>query len=427
MNRNGKTSVGGHSSQTAAHPGVVTETREFDSRAAHITCLLLVVLLLSPVLAVEIPAMLDYPDHLARMYLLSRDATAAANPFYQISWALYPNLAMDIAVPWLAHFVSVENATKAFYLISQVLVAGGACMVERVVKGRVHLALLAAVTFLYSPPFAWGFVNFEFGFGIALWAIAIWLATERMGWPARVLVHSIFVLVLFLAHFFALGLYGLVIGLHQLWRSWIDRAHLRDSAIAFSVLAAPVAAIVGAMVILGGSIGRAGTEWYFAYKPAWIALAMSGYSSTLSEAGMLFLISLCFVLARRGQFTLVRSGGWIAVGLALTYVVMPFRPLDTAFADVRILTAAAFVLPAFVQISIPNATWRRILFSTTAAFAVVNLVLVWSEWLSFQPVALQPAYRHLAALQGRSVPFALLLAIASDNVTDPPAPLASWP
>jgi hypothetical protein len=79
-----------------------------------------------PVLLTPIPAMVDYPNHLARMYILSDSAGANANPYYAVAWALYPNLAMDLLVPRMAQLFSVETATRLFLLVSQFLIVGGA-------------------------------------------------------------------------------------------------------------------------------------------------------------------------------------------------------------------------------------------------------------------------------------------------------------
>lgn len=62
----------------------------------EIALILLIGAALLPVLLVRIPAMVDYPDHLARMYLLHANGTAAANPYYRVVWVLYPDLAMDL-------------------------------------------------------------------------------------------------------------------------------------------------------------------------------------------------------------------------------------------------------------------------------------------------------------------------------------------
>ena len=86
-----------------------------------------------------------------------------------------------------------------------------------------------------------------------------------------------------------------------------------------------------------------------------------------------------------GYLKFANSGAWIAAGLAILYVAVPNRLMDTAFNDVRIVTAAALILPGFVQLSFPNPAWRQIAFWTAAGFAVVNLALVWWVWLSYRP------------------------------------------
>src|SRR5258708_28438382 len=94
------------------------------------------------------------------MYILSQNGTPDANPYYEVAWALYPNLAMDLLVPQMARLTGVEDATRLFLLLSQLLIVGGALALERVVKGRVHLAGFAALMFLYCMPFT-GFREFR--------------------------------------------------------------------------------------------------------------------------------------------------------------------------------------------------------------------------------------------------------------------------
>src|SRR6266436_8240261 len=77
---------------------------------------LLFVACVVPVLSVEIPAMVDYVNHLAEMHLLVDAAAGRPNPAYEIDWRLYPNLAVDIIVPAAARFVSVETAARLFLL-----------------------------------------------------------------------------------------------------------------------------------------------------------------------------------------------------------------------------------------------------------------------------------------------------------------------
>ncbi len=95
---------------------------------------LLFVVVISPTLLVDIPAMEDYLDHLARMYILATTGTPDANPYYPIAWTLLSDIAMDLIVPQLARFVDVEVAGKLFFLASQLLVVSGAVAVELAVS-----------------------------------------------------------------------------------------------------------------------------------------------------------------------------------------------------------------------------------------------------------------------------------------------------
>src|SRR6478736_9866236 len=154
-----------------------TDRRQFglNQSVAVSVFVLLTAASLLPVLLTPIPAMVDYVNHLTRMYILSQNASADANPYYEVAWAFYPNLGMDLLVPQMARLISVENATRLFLLLSQLLIVGGALLLEWARKGRVRLAGFAALAFLYCLPFSWGFVNFEFGLGLALCGIAIYL------------------------------------------------------------------------------------------------------------------------------------------------------------------------------------------------------------------------------------------------------------
>ena len=202
---------------------------------------LLIIAALAPVLLVPIPAMVDYPNHLARMYIIAADGTADASPYYQVQWALTPNLAMDLVVPQWGRLIGVENAARLFLLLSQVLIVSGAIVLEFAVKGRSRLAGFAAVMFLYCLPFSWGFANFEFAFGVALWGIAAMLTVAERSWPLRLATNAGYVVALFAAHFFALGIYGAVLGWHELWRAWERRAPYRETAARLLVLAVPAA------------------------------------------------------------------------------------------------------------------------------------------------------------------------------------------
>jgi hypothetical protein len=123
----------------------------------------IVLVAICPVLLVALPAMVDYPFHVARMYVLAAAGTPDANPFYEISKTLYSNLAMDLLVPPLARILGVEVASKVFLIACQLLIVSGAIALELAVKRRHEISGLAAVMLLYSFPFAREFLTSHFG------------------------------------------------------------------------------------------------------------------------------------------------------------------------------------------------------------------------------------------------------------------------
>jgi hypothetical protein len=341
---------------------------------------ILFVLSVAPVLLVDIPAMVDYVNHLARMHLLVDASLGRINPAYEIEWRLYPNLAMDIVVPWLARAMSVECASRVFLLTSQTIVISGALALEMAVCRRYAVAALVALMTLYSLPFLWGLMNFEFGTGIALWATAAWIYFRDRSLTLRLGVHSLFVLLLFVTHFFALGIYGLTIGLHEASRFSAIRRALQT----YLMMAAPVAALYFILLWSGGAIGKSVFDWWPGLKLLWPALIMNAYSLPLSAALAAIILCLLVYLGRIGAIQLTPAARWIGSGFLLVYLLMPGRLFDSAYGDVRLITAAALIIPSFLVISWPARRVQAVATTVSMGVIVVNAATVLAVWVPYQ-------------------------------------------
>jgi hypothetical protein len=376
---------------------------------------LLAVAALCPILLVPIPAMVDYPNHLARMYLLSRAAAGDASPFYQVVWNAYPNLAMDLIVPRLARLIAVETATRFFYLLSQSLVVTGAIAIERAVKRRFHIAGFVALMFLYSLPFAWGFVNFEFGLGLALWGIAAYLAAQERAWPVRLGVNAAFVAALFAAHFFALGIYGVTIGLHEAWRARARKIPPVPIIARLAILACPAAVLLGLMAWSGGAIGGEDTSWFLQLKPLWLFATLNGADLMVSVAATAALLGLIYVAAKRDLLRLEPAGAGLAAGFVVLYLAIPSRLFETSFVDLRIIVAAALILPAFVSMSLPDRRWRFAAAACAIAITSANLAVVALVWMSYRA-----DYAAMIQSFGKIDRGSFVLVAHSGDADDPP-------
>jgi hypothetical protein len=338
----------------------------------------IIVVAICPVLLVALPAMMDYPFHVARMYVLTAAGTPDANPFYEVSKTLYSNLAMDLLVPPLARIIGVEAASKVFLIACQLLIVSGAIALELAVKRRHEISGLAAVMLLYSFPFAWGFINFQFGLGVALWGLAVWELMRGRPAAVQLIAHSLFVTVLYVAHLFALGLYAATLGFLVL-----SRFNWRRSGIAqLAILCAPMLGVFAVFLVSPTHVGNGPTEWNVSKLLSIFGL-LNGNNAELAAVEAAALIVLCYILFRTGRLSLCRSGLWLAVGFALLFLVMPFRLLGVAGVDFRVLVAALLILPAYTTISMTGRA-AALAVAVPIGIALINVAVTAAVWFSYQ-------------------------------------------
>ena len=110
-------------------------------------------------------------------------ATLAKNPqlarFYEIDWQMIPNLTMDLIVPMLARVMNVYLAGQVFIVGMFALIISGCLALNRVLIGRWSVFPLFAIPLLYNYVFLVGLMNYIFGIGISLWALAGWVALRE--------------------------------------------------------------------------------------------------------------------------------------------------------------------------------------------------------------------------------------------------------
>lgn len=193
--------------------------------------LLLGGLALSPLFFVSVPSLVDYPNHLARMWVLAHPS-AASSQNYVPHWQLLPTLAMDLVVPALAQLMPIELAGRLFIGLTLALLVLGTVALHRVLWGRVGLWPLCSLLFLYNVAFYGGLLNYLFGLGLALLAFAAWIATAHWAVRPRILAFSLVASLLFILHLFAFGVYGLLLAAYELGNCWRRRRWTRDDVVA---------------------------------------------------------------------------------------------------------------------------------------------------------------------------------------------------
>lgn len=177
---------------------------------------LLAVVLLVPFMATPIPPLLDYPDHVAEMYVI---AHAAADPLlskvYSIHWTVVANSGVELVMPILLRWVPLWDAGRSFLIVALLLPQAGMIAYSRAAFGRWSAWPLAGGLVAYNALFLLGFMNFVIGLGLALLFAAAWIgARERF--PVATIVGAIAAaLLLFFVHLFGLVYFGLLTGAHE--------------------------------------------------------------------------------------------------------------------------------------------------------------------------------------------------------------------
>lgn len=166
------------------------------------------VLLVLPLLLVDMPPMLDYPNHLARVDVLRH---FHSDPFlaqhYSASLTPVPNLLMEAVMLPLADVLPLYVAGRLYVALAAVLTLVGVLMLHRTLFGRWSLWPLCGALFIYNATLIGGFMSFSLGIAFLLIGVSLWLRLEGSRWQLP--VGALVALFLYFSHAIVLGSYAL--------------------------------------------------------------------------------------------------------------------------------------------------------------------------------------------------------------------------
>jgi hypothetical protein len=340
---------------------------------------LLMVLVTLPLFSTVLPPLFDYPNHLARMHILSE----GGNAFYAVRWGPLPNLAQDLIVPPLARLMSLETASKLFLVMIFGLIAGGTIWLNRVATGVWRLWPLLGFLLLYNRTFLWGFVNYLFGVGVALGSTALWLALERRRWWLRVLVSSLLALVCYFSHIAAFGFYALVILGIELSSALSEIRARRWRVLGRRIAVAGGQFVIPASLFLGAWRQKAAGA--ISYTELWrkadlLFSVFDNYNRTFDIFCFALFLGLIGWLASTKRLHLVPRLGW-AIGVAfVAYLLLPSQMYGGSGADHRLPTALFLLLIASSAPRFPGRPVTVAIGTIAAAVLVVRMAVIDFVW-----------------------------------------------
>lgn len=324
-----------------------------------------------PIWTHPLPPLSDYVNHLSRMQVI---ATLAKNPklaeFYEINWQVIPNLTMDFIVPTLARLMNIYVAGQVYIVAMFALIISGILVLNRALVGRWSAMPLFAIPLLYNFVFLVGLMNYIFGIGVALWALAGWVAVRERIWPLRMVLSSACVVVLFFSHLSALGIYGIGVLSFELLRLWEQRDQAWPARV-FDFVCGGLPFLAAAPLLYASPTMNlaSGVYWDQRGKIDGLMYIITDYSDIAAFA-LITVMVVALVWAVRHRVLRFHPLVFVllAVG-AVVYLALPRVMFDTYMTDQRVPIGVAFMLFACGDLELRRRLVRR-------GFMVILVILI---------------------------------------------------
>lgn len=340
-------------------------------------------LLLFPLLLTDVPPVLDYPNHLARLMIL---ADNGADPilarFFIIHWGIIPDLGIDAVGPLLMRVFPVHVAGRIVLGIVLLLPVLGTIAYSRAVFGRATWWSLGSVLVAYNACYLQGFLNFTAGTGLALLLASDWLRGRDTA-PWRTLAIAIpGTVVLFFCHLMGVLFYALLIGTAELARVpvlWRRPAELMRRAlygVAIFVLPAVLYVSSELKEMTDGTVYLSVQK-----KIEHLQVLFANYALGLDLATAGLIVGGLVLAAATGRLRAPARSAIPLLLMATLYAAAPAEFKGTNNLDMRFVIYAGFLMFGAVAPAGLPVHLRRLAGGAAAALFVARMVVLSNVWL----------------------------------------------
>lgn len=333
-----------------------------------------------PIFHSALPMLSDYPNHLARMHiLLKAGESSELNKFYEIHWALLPNLAMDGIVPMLAQIVGIEIAGKLFLGSILLLISSGTIVAHFTIHRRLSPWPFVVFVFLYNAIFLYGVINFLFGIGMALWVFAAWLRVRNAPISWLLPSFAIAATTLLFCHLSAFGFFALMTMSYEIAcvRPLKKNSNWKSLLALGIVLAIPL--IIFSIFSPSVGLQKFNYTWLSIVnhtkmviaKPLLIRVFFSNYNNKLDLATLAFFGILLIRGIFSGALTISPEMKVPLAVAGMVVLLMPSELFGSSLADSRLVVAIGFIFISSVDIK----PAIRLHYHILAASALVMILL----------------------------------------------------
>lgn len=375
---------------------------------AALAVLLATLIVLTPLMLVQFPALIDYPVHLARQWILIQiNESTALQVNYLIDWGFKPNLAMDLITPMLASLFPLLSAAKIFTALAMLSPVVGVGILSATLGGKPALSMLVAMCFVYNLALTGGFLNFLFGLGLALIAFARWLRHASDQLCTRILIGILSCIVLFFAHLFALLAFLVVVVAFELAESYSNPQRVKKSLALILSLST-----VTIILWLLKPEGPANSNFFYGSLASRLRAMFSPINGLFPVTDIVLLLlslSAVFLWFKLHQHpSLHPQVRWSLLALLLVSFIIPQAVGGGAVLAIRLPIALAFFLIASLSLSWLSPRSEKLFILILLLFLVMRSVDVTLHWR-----AQDTRYREFWGISSLIEPGAKVLALQS--------------
>ena len=350
----------------------------------HFIAIVLVsVAFLLPIWFTRYPPLLDWPNHLARAYILAWYAKVPEfQSAFNVRWDLLPNLGVDILGMVLLRWLPYSFAGKIILSLAVLLFVAGCIWVSLGFYQRISLTTVVAAYFAYNFMFLYGFVNYALGIGLFLLTYGYWLRSTGTAPVMRVVLLVLLGTTCFFTHLSSFVFLTLALLVHLIV-SFIQRrlsaGYLLYTA---SPLFAPLILFALYNTKYGGTRGMHELRWEGIYsKIKGLAYAFASYDFVADSIFGLILVVLLFSCITMCHATIKRTGVLLAAIFTLSFIVLPTGGYAGTWAiDRRFVVPAAVILLLSINPSRSTNKKYFILLATASLLLFARVAWIWSQW-----------------------------------------------
>jgi len=308
---------------------------------------LLGAMLVAPIWIVAFPPLLDYPNHLARAFVLLHvhDPHYAFSQFYRADWGAYPYLGLDASLAVLGRLFPIETAGRVFLSLCALALPVAAWLFLRQLHPESAFVACWALLISYNVFFLEGFLNFDLSLAVGFFALGLWLRWLARPGPGRWIAGLVAFTALYFTHLLGFGIAGLIVVAYLALarrgiRDWFWSGALALPGLAFYLHSSRVGLAAGKIVFHG-----------FDDKLDSLGMILHGYWPWLDWVS-LAAVTLWFLAAwwRNPEFRW--DGKWVAIAAFLfaLFWAIPWMWGEGSDLDIRVLPFLFVALFAMARV-----------------------------------------------------------------------------